>query len=124
MQRIMCKSKIHRARVTETDLNYEGSLTLDRDLMDAADLLPYEKVQVVNVNNGSRAETYVIEGQRGDGQVRVNGALARWAQKDDLIIVIAYGAFDESECRNFAPRVVHVDANNRAIAKEKDLTVL
>ncbi len=112
MQRIMCKSKIHRARVTDADLNYEGSLTLDPDFMEAAGLLPYEKVQVVNINNGTRAETYLIEGKKGAKEVCINGALARWAQKDDLIIVIAYAVVDESELSEFTPKVVLMDENN------------
>ena len=90
MQRLMCKSKLHRVRVTDSDLNYEGSITIDPVLMEAADLLVYEKVQVLNINNGTRAETYVIEGERNSGQICINGALARWAQKGDLIIIISY----------------------------------
>jgi aspartate 1-decarboxylase len=109
----MCKSKIHRARVTDVNLNYTGSLTLDRDLMDAADLLPYEKVTVLNINNGTRAETYIIEGKSGSGEVVINGALARWAQKDDLIIILAFAGVDERELGGFSPRVVFVDADNR-----------
>ncbi len=115
MQRFMCKSKIHRARVTDTSLHYEGSITLDRTLMEAADLLPYEKVQVVNINNGTRAETYIIEGKPDSGEVVVNGALARWAEKDDLVIIIAYACVDEAELSQFNPRVVHVDLNNRLV---------
>ncbi len=113
MQRIMCKSKIHRARVTDVNLNYEGSLTIDRDLMDAADLLAYEKVQVYNVNNGTRAETYVIEGQRGSGQICVNGALARWAQKGDILIIVAFGLVCEEDLGNFRPKMIIVDESNR-----------
>jgi aspartate 1-decarboxylase len=109
----MCKSKIHRARVTDINLNYEGSLTLDRDLMDEADLLPFEKVTVLNINNGTRAETYIIEGKSGSGEVVINGALARWAQKDDLIIIIAFAGVDERELVSFSPRIVYVDGNNR-----------
>jgi len=111
--RILCKSKLHRVRVTDADLHYEGSLTIDRDLMDAADLVPYEKVQVVNINNGTRAETYVIEGKRGTGEICVNGALARWAQKGDLLIIIAYGAFAQDEVKEFSPKIIFVDENNR-----------
>jgi aspartate 1-decarboxylase len=109
VQRILYKSKIHRARVTDTNLEYEGSLTVDRDLMDAAGMVPYEQVQVLNINNGTRAETYLIEGKRGSGDIIVNGALARWAQKDDLLIVISYGIFTESEINGFKPRAIKVD---------------
>ena len=112
MQRIMCKSKIHRARVTDVNLNYDGSLTLDRILMQAADILPYEKVQVLNINNGSRAETYVIEGGMGSGEVCINGALARYAQKDDLVIIISYALLEESEMERFSPKVVLLNENN------------
>lgn len=117
MQRIMCKSKIHRAKVTDANLNYDGSLTLDKHLMREANLLPFEKVQVVNINNGTRAETYIIEGKEGTGQVCINGALARWAQINDLIIIIAYGAFSEKELLNYKPDVILVDENNKI--KEK-----
>lgn len=113
MQRMMCKSKIHRARVTDANLDYDGSLTLDKDLMEAADLLPYERVQVVNINNGTRAETYIIEGERGSGEVCINGALARWAQVNDLVIIISYAVVDESEISAFTPVVLFVDENNR-----------
>ncbi len=112
MQRMMCKSKIHRARVTDANLNYEGSLTLDKDLMEAADLLPYERVQVVNINNGTRAETYIIEGERGSGEVCINGALARWAHVDDLIIIISYAIVDDSEMSDFKPIALFVDDHN------------
>ena len=115
MHRLMCKSKIHRARVTDVNINYEGSLTIDKSLMQAADLLPYEKVQVLNINNGTRAETYVLEGSAGSGQICVNGALARWAQKDDLLIIISYAAYEESELSDFVPKVVLVDHRNRQI---------
>ncbi|NOY58137.1 MAG: aspartate 1-decarboxylase [Calditrichaeota bacterium] len=113
MQRLMCKSKIHRARVTDANLNYEGSLTLDKDLMEAANLLAFEKVQIVNINNGTRAETYIIEGERGSGEVCINGALARWAHVDDLIIIISYAIVDESEILTFKPVALFVDENNR-----------
>ncbi|MBN1543737.1 aspartate 1-decarboxylase [candidate division KSB1 bacterium] len=115
MQRILCRSKIHRARVTDKSLNYEGSLTVDRDLMDAADMMPFEKVQVVNINNGLRAETYLIEGERGSGDIVVNGALARWAEKDDLLIILTYAVVDESELERFEPRIVLVDGDNRIV---------
>ncbi len=118
MHRILCKSKIHRARVTEVNINYEGSLTIDKSLMQAADLLPYEKVQVLNINNGTRAETYVLEGPVGSGQICVNGALARWAQIDDLLIIISYAAYEESEAAGFAPKVVLVDDANRQVGSK------
>lgn len=113
----MCKSKIHRATLTGADLNYVGSLTVDRDLMDAADMLPYEQVSVVNVNNGARLETYVIEGERGSGTIQLNGAAARLGVPGDIVIVITYAQYEESELRDFRPRVVFVDDRNR-IARE------
>ena len=115
MLRTMCKGKIHRATITEANLNYAGSLTLDEDLMEAADILEYERVQVVNINNGSRLETYVILGERGSGIVCLNGAAARLGQPGDKVIVIGYGTMDEEECRQLNPRVVHVDADNRPV---------
>ena len=115
MQRIMCRAKIHRARVTETRLDYEGSLTLDKALMDATGLLPFEQVQVLNINNGSRAETYIIEGKAHSGTVCINGALARLAQKNDLIIIISYALVDEQALASFVPKIVHVDENNRIV---------
>jgi aspartate 1-decarboxylase len=118
MRRTMCKSKIHRGILTGADLHYEGSLTLDRDLMDAADILPFEKVQVVNVNNGARLETYVIEGERGSGTIQLNGAAARLGAAGDHVIVISYADYDESELEDFEPKLVFVDEKNR-IAKPK-----
>lgn len=113
MYRRMCKSKIHRATLTGADLSYIGSLTVDRDLMDAADMLPYEQVQVVNVNNGARLETYVIEGKRGSGVMQLNGAAARLGVPGDIVIVITYGDYEEKELRNFEPKVIFVDNRNR-----------
>src|SRR5919107_5466034 len=118
MRRTMCKSKIHRAVLTGADLHYEGSLTVDRDLMDAADLREFEKVQVVNVNNGARLETYVIEGARASGTIQLNGAAARLGMPGDHVIVIGYADFEEAELADFEPRIVFVDAQNR-IAKPK-----
>ena len=115
MRRKMCKSKIHRGTITGADLQYEGSLTLDRDLMDAADLEPYEQVQVVNINTGSRLETYVIEGERGSGTIQLNGAAARMGAVGDPVIVMSYADYDESELAAFAPRVVFVDERNRVV---------
>ncbi len=115
MRRKMCKSKIHRGTITGADLQYEGSLTLDRDLMDAADLEPYEQVQVVNINTGSRLETYVIEGERGSGTIQLNGAAARMGAVGDPVIVMSYADYDESELAAFAPRIVFVDERNRVV---------
>jgi aspartate 1-decarboxylase len=110
----MIRAKIHRATVTDADLHYEGSLTIDRDLLDAADLRVYEKIAVVNVNNGARFETYAIEGARGSGEIKLNGAAARMAQKGDLVIIMAFGVYDEAELPpDFEPRKVFVDASNR-----------
>ncbi|HEX6631219.1 MAG TPA: aspartate 1-decarboxylase [Gemmatimonadaceae bacterium] len=118
MRRTMCKSKIHRAVLTGADLHYEGSITVDRDLMDAADLREFEKVQVVNVNNGARLETYVIEGERGTGTLQLNGAAARLGMPGDHVIIISYADYDEAELEDFSPRVVLIDEGNR-IAKPK-----
>ncbi|NUO62011.1 MAG: aspartate 1-decarboxylase [Gemmatimonadaceae bacterium] len=116
MRRTMCKSKIHRATLTGADLHYVGSLTVDRDLMDAADMLPYEQVHVVNVNNGNRLVTYVIEGARGSGTMQLNGAAARLGAPGDVVIVLTYGEYEESELRGgFEPTVVFVDAENRRV---------
>ena len=118
MRRTMCKSKIHRGVLTGADLHYEGSLTVDRDLMDAADMREFEKVQVVNVNTGSRLETYLIAGDRGSGTIQLNGAAARLGAAGDHVIVISYAEYEEAELENFAPKLVFVDARNR-IAKPK-----
>ena len=113
MLRTMCKSKIHRVTVTQAELYYEGSLTLDRTLMDAADIKEYEKVQVVNINNGNRFETYIIEGPRDSGVVCLNGAAARLASVGDEIIIISYGEFSEEELENFKPIKIFVDKRNK-----------
>jgi aspartate 1-decarboxylase len=114
MRRILCKSKIHRATLTGADLNYEGSLTLDRALMDAADMLPYERVQVVNVNNGARLETYLIPGEANSGVVQLNGAGARLGAPGDIVILMTYAEYDDTEVdASFTPRVVQVDERNR-----------
>ncbi|HJP57650.1 MAG TPA: aspartate 1-decarboxylase [Gemmatimonadales bacterium] len=115
MHRHLMKSKIHRATITSADLHYEGSLTVDEELLDAADLLPYEEIQVVNVNNGSRFTTYVIAGERGSGVVQLNGAAARLGLPGDLVILIAYASLEDAEARRFTPRVVFVDERNRII---------
>jgi aspartate 1-decarboxylase len=115
MQRFMLHGKIHRATVTAADLHYVGSLTLDRDLMDAADLLPGQQVDVVDVDNGQRLTTYVIEGERGSGVVCVNGAAARLVAPGDTVIVIAYASMDDEEAQSFEPSIVLVDAGNRVV---------
>ncbi len=115
MQRHLMKSKIHRATITAADLHYEGSLTVDEDLLDAADLVTYEEVQVVNVNNGSRFTTYVIPGPRGTGTIQLNGAAARLGHPGDLVILISYGLYADAEARRHAPRVVFVDERNRIV---------
>lgn len=113
MQRTMMKSKIHRATVTDADLNYRGSITIDRDLMDAADLLEFEHVHVVDVDNGARFETYVIEGPAGSGVICLNGAAARLVQRGDRVIIISYAAYDAEELESYRPTVVHVDDSNK-----------
>jgi aspartate 1-decarboxylase len=118
MMRILCKSKIHRATVTEANLNYEGSLTLDPLLMEAAGLVPFEQVHVLNLNNGERFETYLIEGERGSGTVCVNGAAARLVQVGDPIIVLAYALVPEDELSDFTARIVFVDEHNRVMRVE------
>lgn len=110
----LMKSKIHRVTVTEADLNYIGSITIDEDLMDAADILPNEHVYIVDNNNGERFETYAIPGKRGSGVICLNGAAARKVQKGDIIIIMAYGTMPYEEARNFTPRVIFPDtATNR-----------
>lgn len=115
MLRTMFKSKIHRAVVTQADLHYVGSLTVDLDLMEAADLLPNEQVAVVNVNNGARFETYLIPGERGSGVIGLNGAAARSGHVGDVVIIMSYAHLDTDEARDFEPSVVHVDADNRIL---------
>jgi len=111
----MLKSKIHRATVTDANLNYVGSITVDMDLLDAADIRLYEHVHVVNINNGARFETYAIEGVRGSGTICLNGAAARLAQPGDLVIVLSYAQYEEAELEGHEPLVVHVDERNRRI---------
>ena len=120
MQRHMLKSKIHRATVTGCDLHYVGSVTLDADLMRSADLLPGELVHVLDVDNGNRFETYVIEGGPGSGEVGLNGAAARLVHVGDRVIVVSYGVFDESELESHEPRVVHVDERNAIVRVDAD----
>jgi len=111
----MLKSKIHRATVTDANLNYVGSITVDTDLLDAADIRPYEHVHIVNINNGARFETYAIEGARGSGTICLNGAAARLAQPGDLVIVLSYAQYAEPDIQAYEPIVVHVDESNREI---------
>lgn len=120
--RIMLKSKIHRARVTDANIDYEGSITIDKRLMTEADILPYEQVQVLNINNGARFSTYAIEGKEDSGEICLNGAAARLVVKGDLVIILTYCDVREEEARSHTPRVVHVDAKN-AIVKEIDESI-
>ena len=120
MQRTMMKSKIHRATVTQADLHYVGSVTVDEDLLDAADLLPGELVHVVDITNGARLETYTIAGPRGSGVLGINGAAARLVHPGDLVILIAYGQMSDEEARAFEPRVVFVDADNVIVGTGSD----
>ena len=120
MLRTMLTAKIHRATVTQADLNYVGSVTVDEDLLDAADLLPGEKVAIVDVTNGARLETYVIPGPRGSGVIGINGAAARLVHVGDLVILIAYGLMDDREAREHEPKVVFVDAANRIVGTGHD----
>jgi aspartate 1-decarboxylase len=119
MQRTMMKSKIHRATVTDANLNYVGSITIDRTLMEAADLREYEQVQVVDIDNGARLETYVIEGAPGSGTICLNGAAARLVQRGDKVIVISYGVYDEAELGEHQPIVVLVDESNAVVPQLK-----
>lgn len=121
MFRHMMKSKIHKAKVTEANLNYVGSITIDSYLMEQANILPNEKVQVVNNYNGARLETYVISGERNSGMICLNGAAARLVQVGDEIIIISYGIFTEDEALHYSPRIIFVDENNRptGIASEE-----
>ncbi len=113
MRRTMMKSKLHRATVTQANLDYVGSITIDRDLMDAADLLPNEKVQIVDNDNGNRFETYVIEGERGSGVIGLNGAAARLVYPGDTVIIISYAEMEDADARAWEPTVVFVDEENR-----------
>lgn len=120
MLRTMLHAKIHRARVTRADLHYVGSLTLDPELMEAADILPGELVSIADIDNGNRFETYVIPGERGSGVVGVNGAAARLVHVGDLLIIMAYAQVDDAEARDLRPRVVFVDVDNRIIGMGQD----
>jgi len=113
--RIMLKSKIHRAHVTDANIDYEGSITIDKKLMAEADILPYEQVQVLNINNGARFSTYAIEGEEDSGEICLNGAAARLGVKGDIVIILSYCHVSDEEARDFSPKVVHVDAKNSIV---------
>jgi len=113
----ICKAKIHRATLTDANLHYEGSITIDRNLMDAAGIYPYEKVSVVNVTNGSRLETYVIEGKPGAGDICLNGAAAHHGKKGDIIIIIAYAMMEQLDASGYKPCFVKVDGQNKIVSK-------
>lgn len=113
MLRTMCKSKIHRATVTDANLNYQGSITIDEALMEAADLLAYEKVQIVNNNTGARFETYVIKGKRDSGTVCLNGAAARLVQRGEIVIIISYVLVDKEDLASFQPKIIAVNSHNQ-----------
>jgi aspartate 1-decarboxylase len=120
----MLKSKIHRATVTECDRDYVGSITIDRLLLEAADILPHEQVAVLDIDNGARFETYTLAGERGTGEMKVNGAAARLVGRGDTIIVVSYGAYTREEVELHVPRVVHVDAENQIVAVDTQTAAL
>jgi aspartate 1-decarboxylase len=124
MNRTMLKSKIHRARVTGSDLHYVGSITIDRDLLDAADILEHELVHVLDIDNGARLETYAIAGGRGSGELTINGAAARLVNTGDTVIVLSYGSYSEAEVERHRPQVVHVDARNAIVLVNSEVTEL
>ena len=111
--RTMLKSKIHRARVTDGNIAYEGSITIDKKLMEAADILPYEQVHILNINNGARFHTYAIEGKEDSGEICLNGAAARLVARGDIVIILTYHNMEEEQCRDYHPRLVYVDEHNR-----------
>ena len=112
------KSKIHGAIVTEANLRYTGSITIDKRLMEASDIMPFERVQIVNLHNGTRVETYVLEGQPGSGTICMNGAAARWAEVGDKVIIISYGIMDQKDIKRHRPKVIFVDEKNRVARKK------
>ena len=124
MNRTMLKSKIHRASVTDCDLHYVGSITLDPLLLEAADILPHEQVAVLDIDNGARFETYAMAGERGSGEVKLNGAAARLVARGDKVIVISYASYSAQELDAYEPRVVHVDADNQILAVDSSGGVL
>ena len=125
MQRVMLKSKIHRATITGCDLHYVGSITIDPDLLEAADMLEFEQVAVVDVDNGARFETYTIAGEPGSGAMQINGAAARLVHEGDTIIVVSYASYDAAELQHYEPRVVHVEAKtNRIVSVDDEVATL
>jgi len=122
--RTMLKSKIHRATVTASDLHYVGSITVDPELLEAADILEHEQVAVVDVDNGARFETYTIAGTRGSGEIKVNGAAARLVHHGDTVIVISYAQYDRVEMEHYEPTVVHVDRQNRIVTVDHEVATL
>jgi aspartate 1-decarboxylase len=124
MQRVMLKSKIHRATVTDCDLHYVGSVTVDPDLLESADILENEQVHVLDVDNGARFETYTIAGERGSGEVKVNGAAARLVERGDTVILISYASYDEAELPAHQPRVVHVARDNQIVCVDNQVATL
>jgi aspartate 1-decarboxylase len=122
--RTMLKSKIHRATVTASDLHYVGSITVDPDLLEAADIMEHEQVAVVDVDNGARFETYTIAGERGSGEIKVNGAAARLVHHGDTVIVISYAQYDRVEMEHYEPTVVHVDRDNRIVTVDREVATL
>ena len=115
MNRTMLKSKIHRGRITGSDLNYVGSITVDADLLEAADILEHEQVHVLDVDNGARFETYTIAGVPGSGEIKINGAAARLVHTGDTVIVVSYASYETADLETYEPKVVHVDADNRIV---------
>src|ERR1700752_3537628 len=124
MQRRMLKSKIHRATVTDCDLHYVGSITVDPELLEAADIREFEQVAIVDVDNGARFETYTLAGEAGSGEMKVNGAAARLVHHGDTIIVISYGVYDPDDLEHYTPRVVHVDAQNQILNIDSEVATL
>ena len=125
MRRTMLKSKIHRATVTGSDLHYVGSITIDRDLLEAADVREHEQVHVLDIDNGARFETYTIAGERGSGAMQINGAAARLVHEGDTIIVVSYASYDAAELQHYEPRVVHVEAKtNRIVSVDDEVATL
>ncbi len=124
MQRVMLKSKLHRATVTDSDLHYAGSLTVDPALLEAADIREHEQVHVVDIDNGARFETYTIAGERGSGVMKVNGAAARLVHRGDTIILISYAHYDEAELDGYEPRVVHVTRENQIVGIDTEVARL
>ena len=121
--RTMLKSKIHRARVTQVNLDYEGSITIDKSLMEAGDILPFERVEVLNINNGARFDTYAIEGEANSGVIAINGAAARLAAKGDMVIILCYCQVPDDEAMVMTPSIVHVDSQNRIIESSSMVTL-